>query len=111
MAGRSLLCTVALVIVALLASGAASAGSSAAGEPVTVVLSGWTSSPAETASLENTIAAFEASHPTINVDYRPLDNYQRDMEAQFAAGNPPDPGQCVIRPRSGLAASRRRRLV
>ena len=90
MAGRSLLCTVALVIVALLASGAASAGSSTSGEPVTVVLSGWASSPAETASLENTIAAFEASHPTIKVDYRPLDNYQPDMEAQFAAGNPPD---------------------
>jgi multiple sugar transport system substrate-binding protein len=63
---------------------------SRAGQPVTVVLSGWVSSFAETASLQNAIAAFEAGHPTINVDYRPLDNYQPDMESRFAAGDPPD---------------------
>jgi multiple sugar transport system substrate-binding protein len=56
----------------------------------TVVLSGWSSSPEETASLERVIAAFEVAHPTINVDYQPLANYQPDMESRFAAGNPPD---------------------
>jgi multiple sugar transport system substrate-binding protein len=56
----------------------------------TVVLSGWTSSPEETAALERVIAAFEAAHPTITVDYEPLDNYQPEMESRFGAGNPPD---------------------
>jgi multiple sugar transport system substrate-binding protein len=89
MARRSLLCALALALVAVLAAGAASAAGQL-NQPVTLSLSGWVSSPAETASLENAIAAFEASHPTIDVDYRPLDTYQPDMESRFAAGNPPD---------------------
>jgi multiple sugar transport system substrate-binding protein len=57
----------------------------------TITLAGWASSPVESALLENTIAAFEASHPDIHVDYRPdYGDYTGDMEAAFAAGNPPD---------------------
>jgi hypothetical protein len=56
----------------------------------TVVLSGRVESPQATVSLENVIAAFEATHPTIHVDYEPSSNYVQDTESSFAAGNPPD---------------------
>jgi multiple sugar transport system substrate-binding protein len=81
-----------ILLIAIAAALALSlTGSSAAAAPaVRITLSGWASSPAETASLQNAIAAFEAAHPTIGVDYRPLDNYQGTMESRFAAGDPPD---------------------
>jgi multiple sugar transport system substrate-binding protein len=82
------------VVVSVLAVtlGAGSAFGKRVTQPLsrTVVLSGWSSSPAETASLEHVIAAFEAAHPGITVEYEPLDNYQPEMESRFAAGNPPD---------------------
>ena len=56
----------------------------------TVVLSGWTESSGATATLHSVIAAFEASHPTIQVRYEPSDNYVQDIESSFAAGSPPD---------------------
>jgi multiple sugar transport system substrate-binding protein len=79
---------VAAILAALLLTGLQTA--SAAAPSTTIVLAGWTSSPAETATLGNVVAGFEARHPTINVDYEPLDNYQQELEARFAAGNPPD---------------------
>jgi multiple sugar transport system substrate-binding protein len=78
---------IGLIAVAALAF---SAAGSAATPTQTVVLSGWTESPEGTAALEGVIAAFEASHPTIHVDYRPSDNYPQDIESGFAAGTPPD---------------------
>jgi multiple sugar transport system substrate-binding protein len=67
------------------------AGASAAGpSQQTIVLSGWPESPQATATLESVVAAFEAAHPTIHVDYQPLSNYPADIEARFSAGNPPD---------------------
>jgi multiple sugar transport system substrate-binding protein len=78
------------LLVLVVSVGTASARTMTGPAPVTIVLSGWVSSPAETASLENVIAAFESAHPAIHVQYEPLDNYQPDMEARFAAGNPPD---------------------
>jgi multiple sugar transport system substrate-binding protein len=78
----------AAILAALLLTGLQTA--SAAAASTTIVLAGWTSSPAETATLRNVVAAFEAGHPTVNVDYEPLDNYQPELEARFAAGNPPD---------------------
>jgi multiple sugar transport system substrate-binding protein len=76
----------ALAIAALVFT----AASGAATSTQTVVLSGWRESPEATAALKNMIAAFEASHPTIHVDYEPSDNYVQDIENGFAAGNPPD---------------------
>jgi multiple sugar transport system substrate-binding protein len=84
----SLLAAVVSVLTFTFAAGSAPGRTQAVSG--TVVLSGWTSSPEETASLERVIAAFEAAHPTITVDYQPLANYQPDMESRFVAGNPPD---------------------
>jgi multiple sugar transport system substrate-binding protein len=56
----------------------------------TVTLGAWSSSPEETALLTNVISAFEAAHPTINVNLELSDNYKQTMEGRFAAGNPPD---------------------
>src|SRR5947207_11123257 len=80
------------VLVALAAVGVLThvAAAGAQAPPQTIVLSGWIESPQATASLENVIAAFEATHPAIRVDYEPLANYPSDIEASFAAGNPPD---------------------
>ena len=78
---------IALVAVAALAF---TATSGATASQQTVVLSGWRESPEATATLENVIAAFEARHPTIHVDYEPRDNYNHDIESGFAAGTPPD---------------------
>jgi multiple sugar transport system substrate-binding protein len=85
----SLLAAIVSVLAFTFAAGSAP-GRTLAQPVTTVVLSGWSSSPEETASLERVITAFEASHPTISVDYQPLGNYQSDMESRFAAGNPPD---------------------
>lgn len=76
------------VVVAAVAAG----GAGAASPPVqTVVLSGWPESPEATVALENVIGAFEASHPSIRVDYEPLATYEPDIEADFAGGGtPPD---------------------
>ena len=38
----------------------------------TVTLTGWASSPAETAALKTTIAGFERSHKTYKVNYAPI---------------------------------------
>ena len=76
--------------VAAIAALGFAAASGATAPQQTVVLSGWRESPEGTASLKNVIAAFEAAHPTIHVDYEPSDNYVQDIESGFAAGNPPD---------------------
>ena len=57
----------------------------------TVTLTGWASSPAETAALRTTIAGFERSHPTFKVNYAPINgDYPTAMLAKFAARKPPD---------------------
>jgi len=86
----SLLAAVVSVLAFTLTAGSAPAKPVAQPVSGTVVLSGWTSSPEETAALERVVAAFEVAYPTITVQYQPLDNYQPEMESRFAAGNPPD---------------------
>jgi len=87
---KSLGLLLALAAVAGALSTAASAGHRAV-KVTTVTLSGWASSPAETASLQDTIAAFEKSHPTIKVNYAPINgDYPTAMVAKFAARTPPD---------------------
>src|SRR5919201_2232162 len=62
---------------------------SAAKTPVT--LTGWASSPAETAALKTTIRGFEKSHPKFKVNYAPINgDYPAAMLAKFAARKPPD---------------------
>jgi multiple sugar transport system substrate-binding protein len=82
------------LLLVLVAAGAIAAGASAghrATKATTVTLSGWASSPAETASLQATIAAFEKSHPSIKVNYAPINgDYATAMVAKFAARTPPD---------------------
>jgi multiple sugar transport system substrate-binding protein len=57
----------------------------------TVTLTGWASSPAETAALRTTIRGFEKSHPTFTVNYAPINgDYPAAMLAKFAARKPPD---------------------
>jgi multiple sugar transport system substrate-binding protein len=57
----------------------------------TVTLTGWASSPAETAALRTTIRGFERSHPNFTVNYAPINgDYPAAMLAKFAARRPPD---------------------
>src|SRR4051794_36228302 len=57
----------------------------------TVTLTGWASSPAETAALRTTIRGFERSHPNYTVNYAPINgDYSAAMLAKFSARKPPD---------------------
>ena len=57
----------------------------------TVTLSGWASSPEETAALNRTIASFERLNRDIDVQYSPISgDYDSAMLARFAAKRPPD---------------------
>ena len=57
----------------------------------TVTLSGWASSPVETALLRQVIRNFERKYPRINVNYAPISgDYPAAMLARFAARRPPD---------------------
>jgi multiple sugar transport system substrate-binding protein len=57
----------------------------------TVTLTGWASSPAETAALRATIAGFERTHKNYTVNYAPINgDYPAAMLAKFAARRPPD---------------------
>jgi multiple sugar transport system substrate-binding protein len=59
--------------------------------PVTVRLSGWVSSPAETALLESLIYEFEQANPDIIVKYEPITgDYGQAMLTAFASGTAPD---------------------
>ena len=82
------------VLTALLLAAIATTGSQAKPQKAavtTVTLTGWASSPAETDALKATIAGFERTHKSINVDYAPINgDYPAAMLAQFAARKPPD---------------------
>src|SRR5262249_5508397 len=57
----------------------------------TVTLSGWSSGTAEDALLQQVIAQFDKTHPSIHVDYSVINgDYPTAMTARFAAHNPPD---------------------
>ena len=67
------------------------AGSQATELAGTVTLSGWASSPVETALLRQVIRNFERKYPRINVNYAPVSgDYPAAMLAKFAARKPPD---------------------
>jgi multiple sugar transport system substrate-binding protein len=86
---------VASVLGAVLIAGAqarvAGPERSAKAAKTTVTLSGWASSPAETAALRTVIRGFERSHPNYTVNYAPINgDYPAAMLAKFAARRPPD---------------------
>ena len=57
----------------------------------TVTLSGWASSPEETAALRRTITAFQRVNKNIRVQYAPISgDYDAAMLARFASRRPPD---------------------
>ena len=56
----------------------------------TVTLSGWSVGKVEEDLLKEVIAAFERSHPNINVNYDAIPNYDQAMLAKFSARQPPD---------------------
>ena len=57
----------------------------------TVTLSGWASSPVETALLKQVIRNFEKKYPRIKVSYAPVSgDYPAAMLAKFASRKPPD---------------------
>jgi len=82
------------VLTALLLAAIATTGSQAKPQKAavtTVTLTGWASSPAETDALKATIAGFERTHKSINVDYAPINgDYPAAMLAKFSARKPPD---------------------
>lgn len=59
--------------------------------PVTLRLSGWSSSPAETDIVNKNLAAFQAKFPNIKVTYEPVTgDFNQKIQADFAAGTMPD---------------------
>jgi multiple sugar transport system substrate-binding protein len=85
------LAIVALSATMLIAGGQARFESHKAAAKTTVTLTGWASSPAETAALRTTIKGFERTHPGYSVNYAPINgDYPAAMLAKFAARKPPD---------------------
>jgi len=83
---------VLVVLVAGIAAGATSArsGQARAQKATTITFAHWSSSPVELASIRATLAAFDRSHPSINVKEINIDPYPEGMLARFAARKPPD---------------------
>ena len=60
-------------------------------QTTTVTLSGWASSPAETALLQSLLYQFTVANPDIIVKYQPITgDYAQTMLSNFAAGTVPD---------------------
>lgn len=58
---------------------------------VTLTVSGWSSSPAEDALVQQNLHNFEASHPNIKVNWSPIPgDYPTKMRANVASGTVPD---------------------
>jgi multiple sugar transport system substrate-binding protein len=93
---RSLALVAAVTALLVAACGG---GGSGGGQDVTppaeasghIVLSGWGSSPAETALLKQVLADFQQKYPKVTVDYQPVSgDYPTAMLARFSARKPPD---------------------
>jgi multiple sugar transport system substrate-binding protein len=95
---RSLAAVGALGALLLAACGGGGGGSSGASNLTppaeasgSVVLSGWASSPAETALLKQVVADFQQKYPKVKVNYQPVSgDYPTAMLAKFSARKPPD---------------------
>jgi multiple sugar transport system substrate-binding protein len=91
-ASLALTATASLVVVLSAAAKPAElADAEKAAATTTLTLTGWASSPAETAALRAVIAAFERQNRTIKVQYAPISgDYDAAMLSRFAAKRPPD---------------------
>jgi multiple sugar transport system substrate-binding protein len=90
---RSLLALLAVGILGAVTAGAGTAKTlvPSSAKATTITLSGWTSSGVERDALDKTVAAFEASHPSIKVNYQPIGgDYVASMLAKFSSRKPPD---------------------
>lgn len=59
--------------------------------PTTITVETWSSSPAEAAALNDSIATFESRNPGIAVNLQvDTGNWETDMAAKFASSTPPD---------------------
>jgi multiple sugar transport system substrate-binding protein len=82
---------VALVAALSAAGGHEPTAKAGAEGTTTVTLSGWASSPAETAALRAVIRTFERQNRGIKVQYSPISgDYDAAMLSRFAAKRPPD---------------------
>jgi multiple sugar transport system substrate-binding protein len=80
-----------LVGLSIFAGAGQGSGSKSEVASGTVVLSGWASSPQETALLRQVIRGFERTFPQIKVDYQPISgDYVAAMLAKFSARRPAD---------------------
>lgn len=99
---RPLAAAAAVGSLLLAACGSSSTTPSATGskkgttaQPVTITLSGWTSSPVEAQLMTTMLGQFESTHPNIHVLYRPIpgssgSSYSAAIRTRIAAGNAPD---------------------
>lgn len=79
-----------LVVALVLLAASAQAGTHRA-KVTNVTLAGWSSGPDEDALLNQVIAKFNATHPTIQATFSVINgDYSTAMTARFAAHNPPD---------------------
>ncbi len=82
------------IILAACSSSSASTASPTSNQPVTITLSGWTSSPVEAQLLTKDLAGFSKKYPYIHVNYRPISgsgsNYESVLRTRFVAGDAPD---------------------
>ncbi len=84
-----------LALLAVLAAVAAVVASAQAGtkttKTTTISLAGWSAGADEDTLLQQIVNKFEATHPSIKVDYSVINgDYTSAMTARFAAHNPPD---------------------
>jgi multiple sugar transport system substrate-binding protein len=83
--------TLSLIVVLGAAGATDPAVKSGKAGVTTVTLSGWASSPEETAALRRTIQAFQRANRNIRVQYAPISgDYDAAMLARFASRRPPD---------------------
>jgi multiple sugar transport system substrate-binding protein len=58
---------------------------------ITLTVSGWSSTPAEDALVQQNLKSFEALHPNIHINWSPIPgDYPTKMRANVASGNVPD---------------------
>ena len=93
--GKSVLAILALAAMVVAACGGTPAATTPAGTlgPLSgdVRISGWSSTPTEDALLTDSIAAFKAANPSVNVKWEPIaQDYETVLKTNLAAGTEAD---------------------
>lgn len=89
---RQRYCAFALAVVTGLALSGCAAQSEAGDGKITLTFQSWEASPLESASIEAGLAAFEESHPNVEVKYvtAPFAQHHTKLRTQMASGTAPD---------------------